>query len=207
MKYAKSKDINAFAIRTANHLVVTHLLDSQLRRNLLNFTLPSRQGVQAMDTPQRSIQLRQPGAYDWASSESGEKTVTVDSSEGSETEQVETEVTVMAAEHQAMSGVEKASSKPADWATNIPMSAWRRGSSSSRKTGKGEGSKKSPREESKKPAIQEAPTPSNEMAHSASSVNDEGAVLTEVRVTRVNLRVAAECLRGHGTAARGDSSS
>ncbi|XP_049513638.1 uncharacterized protein LOC125940934 [Dermacentor silvarum] len=172
--YAKSKSINAFIIRRAEILVETLFLNRSF--HLLNFTLTS-QGVPAKYTPQRGIQQRQPGADDWGSDESGGKTVTATSSAEPETKQVETEVTVVAAEHHAKSGVaKKASSKPADSATNIPASSWRNGSSSSPTAGT-EDSKKSPREETKNP-IKQASTPSSDMATSAPSSNDEEAVLT-----------------------------
>ncbi|KAH7973699.1 hypothetical protein HPB49_004021 [Dermacentor silvarum] len=124
----------------------------------------------------RSIRLRQTGAHDWASRESGWKTVTVEKSARSETEQMETEDTVVVAEHLTKSGVVKLSSKPADSATNMPVVAWRWASSNSPPAGT-EQSNESPREEAKK-TIKESSSPSSDMASSAPSINDEEVVLT-----------------------------
>ncbi|XP_049513309.1 uncharacterized protein LOC125940784 [Dermacentor silvarum] len=169
--YAKSNDINAFVISSAHRLLDT--LPMHRNFHLFNFALPVRQGVSAKDKPRRSIRLREPRYHNWSSSESGRKMVTAEWSAGSEAEQVETKDIVVAAEHPAKSGVAKTSSKPADSATNKPVSAWRWRSSSS-PTAATEGSKHSPRQGAKKP-IKEASAPSSDMTPSAPSVNDEGA--------------------------------
>ncbi|XP_049513978.1 uncharacterized protein LOC125941089 [Dermacentor silvarum] len=160
VNYARSKDLNAFCIRSAQ--IIEQTLALKLQFHLLNFTLPSRQGIPLKETRQRSIQLGQPGAHDWASCESGEKTVPVDSSSESEVELVETEDTVVATEHHVKSGVvKKASSKPADSASSLPVSAWRGGPSSSSAAGT-EGSNESPTEKAQNP-IKKAPAPSSDM--------------------------------------------
>lgn len=174
VKYARSKDMNAFCIHSAERILDTLPLNRKF--HLLNFTKPSRQLMPRKSKQRRSIRLRQTGAHDWASRESGWKTVTVEKSARSETEQMETEDTVVVAEHLTKSGVVKLSSKPADSATNMPVVAWRWASSNSPPAGT-EQSNESPREEAKK-TIKESSSPSSDMASSAPSINDEEVVLT-----------------------------